>query len=360
MKIKRNAQNNKPIIDTKGPLNYQEDNATFSKIQIASHDIENDSLAYSIVKSPMHGFANISTDGWFTYIPEKDYSGSDVVKICVSEVNISSPFIARNSCKLLDINVAPTNDDPTINFFQHISFPHNSSTSGDIHTIVFESNVDRDNVYGIIAAEDVDLNDDITIMLRSNANDSLSTFKLTKSSSNTIPQSHPGAHVEVIFSHHLDKDYSGLTEVGIRAHDNQLDVRNLYGYSREIAIQVFVLKNPCIHGVCLNRTRVPCSDTSRAFSFDEFACDCNIGYTGQWCETDINECLPNPCSVFYDCKNLIGRYNCVLNGPKTFGLAIGFLFIIGFPAMLFWRHLKKRKPNNKISDSMFWQASSKR
>ncbi|XP_061197209.1 uncharacterized protein LOC133205414 [Saccostrea echinata] len=358
MKIKRDAQNNRPIITTNGPLHYQEDNITNSKVLIESYDIENDSLNYSIEKSPSNGRANISSDGWFIYVPNKDFSGNDSVKICVTEVNVSSPFVATKSCKSFDIDIAPTNDDPTIEFHPQFPFPFNSS--GDIHTIVFESNVTRENIYGIITAEDIDKNNNLTIRLINSSTNQLSSFKLTKSGSNHIQNSISSSHVEMYLSHHLNKEFSGLSEVKIRAHDDQLDFRNMYGYSREITIQVFVLKNPCVHGRCINRTGIICADTSRAYSFDLFACDCSSGYTGEWCETDINECYPNPCSVFYDCKNLIGRYDCVLNGPKTFGLAIGFLFIIGFPVMLFWRHLKKRRPSSKVSDSMFLPPSNKR
>ncbi|XP_062567667.1 uncharacterized protein LOC134229900 [Saccostrea cucullata] len=356
MKIKRDAQNNKPIITTNGPLHYLEDNTTTAKVLIESYDIENDSLHYSIEENSRNGQANISLDGWFIYVPNEDFSGNDSVKICVTEVNVSSPFVATKSCKVFDIEIDPTNDDPTIEFHPH--FPLNSS--GDTHTIVFEGNITRDNIYGIISADDVDKNNNLTIRLINDSASQLSSFKLTKSGTNRIQSSHSSSHVEMYLSHHLSKEFSGLSEVGIRAHDDQLDSRNLYGYSKEITIQVFVLKNPCVHGKCINLTETSCTDSSRAYSFHNFACDCSLGYDGQWCETDINECHPNPCSVFYDCENLIGRYECVLNGPKTFGLAIGFLFIIGFPVLLFWRHVKKRRPSSKVSDSMFLPPSNRR
>lgn len=360
MKMKRSIQNTNPVIITSGPLRYQEDNHTFSKVHFSSYDIENDSFIYSIEKDPEHGFANITTDGWFTYQGYQDFSGIDGVKICVSEINISRPFIPTKTCKHFDIIVNSTNDDPSIDFYPDTTFPYWNTSDGGEYIIVFESNITRENEYGIFAADDIDIGNNISIGLIDFTNDTLSLWELKKSKRNKIQYNHLGTHNEMILCHHVDKEVSGLAHAEIRAHDDQLDDRNLYGYSRGITVKVYVLMNPCQNGVCVNKTDIPCSDTSRAFSFNKFACYCSLGYTGQWCETDINECQPNPCSVFYDCKNLVGHYECILNGQKTFGLAIGFLFIIGFPVLLIWRYMKKRRPSNKISDSMIWYPAKKR
>lgn len=41
-----------------------------------------------------------------------------------------------------------------------------------------------------------------------------------------------------------------------------------------------------------------------------FACDCDAGYTGAECDTDINECDPDPCQNGATCDNRLAEYFC--------------------------------------------------
>ncbi|RDD45645.1 Deleted in malignant brain tumors 1 protein [Trichoplax sp. H2] len=47
---------------------------------------------------------------------------------------------------------------------------------------------------------------------------------------------------------------------------------------------------------------------------DNYICQCNTGYTGVNCETDINECASNPCTLMAGgravCKDFVGYYSC--------------------------------------------------
>ena len=53
--------------------------------------------------------------------------------------------------------------------------------------------------------------------------------------------------------------------------------------------------NTCLNGgTCFNRT-----------------CCCPPGFTGDFCETDIIECLSNPCPTWSVCEDLINGYRCV-------------------------------------------------
>lgn len=39
-------------------------------------------------------------------------------------------------------------------------------------------------------------------------------------------------------------------------------------------------------------------------------CQCITGYTGNRCETDINECVSSPCRNGATCVNLVNAYKC--------------------------------------------------
>ena len=46
------------------------------------------------------------------------------------------------------------------------------------------------------------------------------------------------------------------------------------------------------------------------FRVNDYTCGCEPGYKGRHCETDINECEPNPCNNGADCTNLLNTYKC--------------------------------------------------
>lgn len=55
----------------------------------------------------------------------------------------------------------------------------------------------------------------------------------------------------------------------------------------------------------------PCQDTHRTHSFDSYyKCLCAGGWTGQYCDVDIDECLSDPCLSPYVCFNNENFFEC--------------------------------------------------
>ena len=64
-------------------------------------------------------------------------------------------------------------------------------------------------------------------------------------------------------------------------------------------------QNPCLYGGT-------CIDLKESFE-----CECSIGFIGERCETDVNECLSNPC-VFGTCQNGHGGYQCTCKSEERY------------------------------------------
>jgi hypothetical protein len=344
----KSVLNTPPTIIT-SDLQIRED-VVESKL-IRADDRESDLLVYSISVSPLHGFANITSDGTLTYLSNTNFNGDDAITVSVSELHVMPVLPSLHVQKNIKITVLPQNDEPVLSFKQQyvgMQFTKNNITS----EILLNGNETRHILYGVLVLDDVDTNDSVILGTRYNDTPT-NAFTLEQQAVTQAADTYGSVHREYTIQHDIHESFSGLAIFAARAHD-VFDGGKI-SFSKELRISTYVLINPCIHGVCENKTGTPCMDKSRAFTFENYRCDCFTGYRGEWCEVDINECVPNPCSVFYDCNNLIGRYKCTLNGAKTFGLAVGFIIIIAIVAVLVKRFITQKIPlNNKIGPMNIW------
>ncbi|MEE1895302.1 tandem-95 repeat protein [Pseudomonas otitidis] len=103
--VKVNPVNDAP---TSGPLflTTVEDNAVPGKID--ARDVDGDTLTYSIANGngPQHGTVTLNPDGTFSYMPAKDYNGTDAFTVTISDGN------GGVTTSLVSINVLPFNDAP--------------------------------------------------------------------------------------------------------------------------------------------------------------------------------------------------------------------------------------------------------
>ncbi|XP_062588030.1 uncharacterized protein LOC134249701 [Saccostrea cucullata] len=352
-KVSKTVPNNPPFITTT-EMQYKEDETSSELIKMG--DPENDSLSIRLTMPPKHGSANLTSNGVLTYLSHRDFYGDDVITVRVREVNVTSPLTPLEIEKNITIRVLPQNDEPILSFKQR--YHEMKCTKNNITLeVLLNGNETRHIFYGILILDDIDSNNTVHLGTMHN-NTPNNHFVLEQQRHNVANFGHNGVHREYSIKQDIHKSFSGIAEFAARAHD-EFDGGKV-SFSKEFRISTYILINPCIHGICANKSNVPCKDKSRAFSFENFRCDCYPGYRGDWCQVDINECVPNPCSVFYDCNNLIGRYECILNGPKSFGLAIGFTVIVATLVLLIRRCIQKRPLNNKIAPINIWDENMTR
>lgn len=46
-------------------------------------------------------------------------------------------------------------------------------------------------------------------------------------------------------------------------------------------------------------------------------CRCQAGYTGSYCEEQVDECSPNPCQNGATCTDYLGGYSCEVGAVLT-------------------------------------------
>ena len=63
---------------------------------------------------------------------------------------------------------------------------------------------------------------------------------------------------------------------------------------------------------------------------NSYTCDCASGFTGDRCETNIDECVSNPCESGGTCEDRINSYTCSCSDSFTGNLCETFV-----PGMLF-------------------------
>ncbi|MEO0604861.1 MAG: Ig-like domain-containing protein, partial [Myxococcota bacterium] len=96
--------------------------------QLPADDVEGDALTFVLVSSPEFGRVDIGTDGSYTYVPDRDYTGADSFLWSALD-----PSGATTGPVRVDINVGQRNDPPVVNaasFTLAEDAPFNGQLSG--------------------------------------------------------------------------------------------------------------------------------------------------------------------------------------------------------------------------------------
>ena len=300
-------------------------------------DNEHDTVEFTITQAPSHGSANVTSDGTLHYNPDVNFYGVDFVIIEATETGLLPPFHPLSVTKNITINVAPMNDAPELLPFEsNVKFEKLEKQGKIIINVLLDGNRTKKHDLGYVTFYDADFVDPTINEI--NFSSKMNNTKLNTYSFDQM-EYHGLYKKKFQLSLSLDKSFYGRTVFSVRGFDRDKFT------TKTLEVNAYILIAPCIHGNCVNKTSTQCHDIERAVSFERYVCECYVGYTGEWCQTDINECDPNPCFVFYDCKDLIGYQKCNLNIVKTFLLTLAVLLIIVMCCVLIRRYCRKKNPN---------------
>ena len=96
--------------------------------------------------------------------------------------------------------------------------------------------------------------------------------------------------------------------------EHHLEFLSLKGGCRGLSQSTLAKMSNCLtsHAAAQMENYPACTELMSFYQVDGYSCDCAAGYTGAICETDINECEPNPCihSRPNGCSNLVANFSC--------------------------------------------------
>ncbi|XP_070206105.1 uncharacterized protein [Littorina saxatilis] len=317
-------------------------------------DPEGDDMTFWLPQQPAHGTAKVTPEGKVTYIPAPNYSGMDTIHLkgreVVSKATQSLGVVPNEVSFTITVHITDTNDPPDI-FYVPVKGQNDSDVRQDIAvgptagnglnmTVYIEANTTTHAVLGLVVFSDVDLNDVInytsTTHIEAGAKfevDDVSSDDTRLSDVNmTSATGTNGKEISI----NVTKGYTGHVSYDARVNDAAGT------FSMQLTLNVFVLNSPCVHGDCQPRDpQGTCYEHQRAFTFDSYACHCDLGYEGEWCEIETDECRTATCSPITDCVDLIGGYRCDVNTLKTVAIVVCCVLAVLLVALAVFK-LKKR------------------
>jgi hypothetical protein len=309
-------------------------------VHLVYSDDENDMARFNLEfegnRSLRLGEISLSEDGVLEFVPCSNCYGSATVGYTVTEVNLPEgrPLSAVGR---IHLTVKPTQDPPVL---YYTSLEDNVSRSVDDSSSVYfvaEQNENSSTSFSLpVAIFDPDGSDLLSVQINAPSDGNVSVFE-TRSVSNLTTQFEPilmgmaqvpsPAFKEYLLNYTVRANYSGMTKFEVVAHDQNSS------YSNVLTANVYILKMPCQNGgQCAGTESDPrCRSLERAFSFEQYSCLCQPGYTGPLCQTDIDECASQPCSVGDVCEDFVNGFICIASRAeaKESGATLGIGEIIG-------------------------------
>nr|KAG5704401.1 hypothetical protein BaRGS_031107 [Batillaria attramentaria] len=283
------------------------------EFNIRYRDDEGDRVVFTVARQPGHGIAKVTQDDKLLYIPDPNFSGRDIIYV-----------IAQNdSVVTQELRIGPT------------------AGNGVNMSVFVEGNATTLTSLGVIVFSDVDQNDtaDFVNFMHVNTGARFIVSDVSPNDERLSSYNMAGAseiHAKDI-QLNISEGYAGHVTYDARVKDTS------GAYSMQVTLDTHVLISPCIHGDCEPRVQPgTCQDPQRAFTFDPYLCKCDVGYEGQWCETDTNDCATATCSPIHDCVDLVGGYRCDYNPSKLAAIIVCCTLAGGLLIVALYRFKKRQ------------------
>ena len=304
--------NTPPVIDTDV---IQLDEDTRADFQIQWHDDENDGVTFSLADQPTNGTANITEEGFLVYVPAKNFAGIDSIEVQATENTTTNPATIS---KRIQLDVAEVNDAP-LSGYVHNDTTYDTSLNNTIE-LRFEANTTQRFLLDFYLA-DIDLNDSLTIISTASASVNVS-FILNEEFDYSLPgglfQNEIKTKRKFKVNLIVENNFAGHVDFLLLGYD-----KSMY-YTERLTVNIYILFHPCIYGKCepKDNSSEPCDHIARATSFDPYKCTCYPGYEGDWCESEVNECLVEPCGALYYCVDLVNGVICKIHPGKIAAIVL--------------------------------------
>nr|XP_006817093.1 PREDICTED: uncharacterized protein LOC100376421 [Saccoglossus kowalevskii] len=332
--------NSPPRVTSQTNMWMSEDSGTLF-FSLKAVDREGDIIIFKLDSSFPEtelGTHRLSSDGNLSFRPCLDCFGIAQIHFLAVEERYDE-FEVLSTPSILVIDIHEINDNPVI----FLTVNHVTETQGPRHSYTLEQHKTTDllqNLFdGIVGAFDVDNYDSITflfdhpkhgqLLVGNQINQPTFTYQdcsqlvnitkdvLTYENSDCNLVMFPcGLHIPHdvdqlawafrAFRYIPDDNYFGKDTFEIVA----IDTRGTY--SEVLIVDVYILSNPCMNGAACQgpATDIDCTGTDRSNGFSGYECVCLPGYTGEYCEQDVNECEPNPCEYNYTCTDQVNGFIC--------------------------------------------------
>ncbi|KAK7496779.1 hypothetical protein BaRGS_00011988 [Batillaria attramentaria] len=331
---------------------------------IAYTDDEGDEMVFTVARQPGHGTVDVTEDGHVQYHPDPNFGGEDFIYVTGREqldANALAMGVVPQTVNFtITVQVSHVNDPPDIfylpgkadcwclveSYKTHRRELLLGPTAGNgvNMSVLVEGNTTTLAVLGTVVFADKDL-DDISFFDQKQETSDLSPGDPQLSDILLVDTSKASGK-RITLS--LADGYPGRGLYEARVKDTA------DAFSLQLTLDVRILLNPCFYGHC--KPRDPdstCLDQRRALTFDPYVCECDLGYEGQWCETDTDECVTSTCSPITDCVDLIGGYRCDYNPMKLAAIVVCCAVAALLGIFAFYKLKKKNakvEPWNKCDD----------